>query len=67
MEDDRQLADLHQRERWDMEQWLERTIANMESNVRRGSALQQVLRAERLAANRDSNELEHGNVVDSKR
>lgn len=66
-DDDRQLRELHDRERWDADKWLERTIRKMESDVERGTALQRLLRAERLAANRDTNEQELNNVTHSER
>jgi hypothetical protein len=66
-EDDRQLREIHDRERWDADTWLERTCRKMESDVERGTALQRILRAERLAANRDINEQELNHVTHSER
>lgn len=57
-----QMTDEH--EQWD----IERAIERMERDVERGSAMQQILRAERLAAirgNTESNEQELDNVVNS--
>lgn len=61
MDDDRQLRELHLREQ------LEQTIQKMERDVKRGNALQRLLRAERLAANRDTDERELNNVTHSER
>lgn len=66
-EDDRQLRELHDRQRWYGSQWLDKTVEKMERDVERGTALQRILRAERLAANRDTNEQELNNVTHSKR
>lgn len=58
MDDDRQLRELHDRERWELGRWLDRTIDRMERDVGQGSTLQKLIRAERLAANTDTNEQE---------
>lgn len=62
-EDDRQLLELHV----GSPEWLEMTIRKMGRDVERGNALQRLLRAERLAANRDTNEQELNDVTHSER
>jgi hypothetical protein len=62
-DDDRQLLELHA----GSPEWLEMTIQKMDRDVERGNALQRLIRAERLAANRDTNEQELKNVTHSER
>lgn len=62
-DDDRQLRELHA----GSPEWLEMTIRKMQRDVERGNALQRLIRAERLAANRDTNEQELNNVTHSER
>jgi hypothetical protein len=53
-EDDRRLRELHA----GSPEWLEMTIQKMQRDVEHGNALQRLIRAERIAANKDLNELE---------
>lgn len=59
MSDDRQLVELHLRERWELHQWLERKLGKMERDVENGNALRRILNAERQAAIPGEHEQEH--------
>lgn len=59
MDDDRQLAELASQEEWERHNSLDAVLAKMERDVRRGNALQQILKAERQAVIPGERELEH--------
>lgn len=62
--DDRQLLELTSQEEWERKYSPAALLPKMQRDVERGNALQRVLRAERLAANRDTCEQERNDVVD---
>jgi len=64
MSDDRQLLELTSQEEWERKNSVSAMLVKMQRDVERGNALQRVLRAERLAANRDICEQERSDVVD---
>ena len=66
-EDDRQLVELTTQEEWERRTSPAYLLEKMQFDVERGNELQRILRAERLAANRDDCEQERKEVLDCKR
>jgi hypothetical protein len=62
--DDRQQVELTSQEEWERKNSPATLLVKMQRDVERGNALQRILKAERLAANRDDCEQERKDVVD---